>query len=111
MTEDLYRPYSQNELNELETRYLLRLGIKSKSHYVYHENCGHHYLIKENGNKFRLLENSDSRDVGTCSVCWKLRNSNKKNSSIVNDYHSDNPRKQTLESLQTLKSFYNWLYN
>ena len=64
------RPYSQKELNSGRDYFLKKLGLSSD--FVKHEKCGHFYHVKVGGNKHKELLDSDTQDIGNCSVCWKL---------------------------------------
>ena len=59
------RPYSQNELQEMRERNLVRLGIGNSM--ACHD-CGHCYFAKANGKKEERI-NSEEGDIGSCSVC------------------------------------------
>ena len=63
------RPYSQRELNFKRECLFRRLRVgKVRAH---HKRCDHFYLVKDNGRKQKEIEEK-SKDVGNCSVCWKL---------------------------------------
>ena len=109
------RPYSQNELKYLRSRNLnnLRVGY----YMVEHTACGHYYYAKKFGKKEKdLIESSDIRDVGNCSVCWKLKQSPKHlhhiAENMVNAYCNTfyEVERLTYADLDLEKCFYTWLY-
>jgi hypothetical protein len=116
---DPTRPYSQKELSIMKQRFFQQLTLDKE--YVQHEECGHQYYVKSGGVKFKQLKLPDSvgRDIGNCSVCWKLRRTPR---SIYNNadnfirlYMDEFPVLDTdyrysfyNNEIQTI--FYTWLY-
>jgi hypothetical protein len=106
------RPYSQKELADNRNRLYksLRLGKVFSTH----SDCGHTYLVKENGRKERsLLNNSESNN---CSVCWKLYRTPEtlkhKATGLIDAYTNDHKKKLLSYDLIDLETcYYTWLYN
>jgi hypothetical protein len=109
------RPYSQKELQcDIDRVFnMLRIG-KIK---VHHTKCDHFYNIKENGRKEKDFNESDSKDVGNCSVCWKFSKTPKhhktKARNLINTYQKTfrkPPEYLSYENTETQTTFYRWLY-
>ena len=109
------RPYSQNELKFLRNRTLkyLRVGY----YMVKHQECGHFYYAKKLGRKEQqLIEHPEDRDVGNCSVCWKIKRTphhiKRVAKNMVNIYCEDFKQVDRLSYvlLDLEKCFYTWLY-
>lgn len=66
------RPISQNELKYLHKKLFTELRLSDL--YVRHSKCGHIYTIKIGSKKEISIKNGNTNDVGNCSVCWKLKN-------------------------------------
>ena len=64
------RPYSQNELKF--NREKLQRDFRLSKSRALHSRCKHFYLVRVNGRKEREMIETNSNDVGNCSVCWKL---------------------------------------
>ena len=130
------RPVSQRELSALNKKNLKNL--KLGNYETYHDSSGYFYLLKKNGKKeTEAIErynkdpsnyndkNSSScsiKNIGTCSVTWKLRNTPAKlrdlAHSIVDEYcrsFKDKPLyKENLYlshyEVELTRVFYIWLY-
>jgi hypothetical protein len=114
------RPYSQKELVDLHNKNLASLGIGLNN--VFHTKCGHSYYVKIGGRKERLIkESNNNRDVGNCSVCWKMGRTppelRQYASEIINayvddkEYEMNNPNgRLEHRSIELEKAFYTWLY-
>jgi hypothetical protein len=135
------RPYSQNELREMERTNLYRLHVGEV--FASHDSCGHFYRTKHGGKKeseilgrmttqghtqsahtysdqpstYPQFANTQSDSNGErCSVCWKL-NHGYGEPELVNRYmclFSDSQNEfflLTPESVSTESEFYNWLYS
>jgi hypothetical protein len=109
------RPYSQNELtfNRDKLNRNFRLS-KSRAH---HKRCNHFYLVRVNGRKEREMIESESNDVGNCSVCWKLsktQHSLKERAlELIHHYHENfetDPKLMTHRLGELETTYYNWLY-
>jgi hypothetical protein len=113
------RPYSQKELLAIQNRLYWNLGI-SKKQYVYHTKCQHQYLVKHGGHKSRQMNKENSNvDIGNCSVCWKLRQTNPKELyhkaldfifMYNEEFTEDNPR-LTFYKISVERIYYSWLYS
>lgn len=66
------RPYSQKELHITEDR--LYKYLKLGDSVAYHSDCGHFYRVRINSKKETSIKESNGKDCGNCSVCWKLKN-------------------------------------
>lgn len=113
------RPYSQKELTSNRDFFLQKLGLSKN--YAQHSECGHTYFVKEGGNKDKELENSETADVGNCSVCWKLRQTPRKDDmkdkahNFVDLYSQEFPNspyndRLTYYGTTIERIFYIWLY-
>lgn len=111
------RPYSQIELSKNRDTFFEKFHISLE--YITHEKCGHSYYVKENSKKFRELQECDyeTRDIGNCSVCWKLRNTPhpmKKLASHFVNLYTENffNMEERLSYFDTTveRIFYIWLY-
>jgi hypothetical protein len=109
------RPYSQKELKYLRNRNLnnLRVGY----YMVEHSDCGHYYFAKKFGKKEKeLIEDPDNRDVGNCSVCWKIKQTPKHLKTIAVDMVDTycnvfyDVQRLQFSDLDLEKCFYTWLY-
>lgn len=108
-----YRPYSQNELKEIREKNLGRMHIGNTM--CFHDKCNHFYFAKKGGKKEDNVINNN--DYGSCSVCWKLRNSFETNRNSFeelideyNMYFSEKPDKWTIKLITLEKNYYKWLY-
>lgn len=111
------RPYSNDELKDMETRlfsYLKLSDIKA-----YHTKCNHFYLVKQNGRKEKeIQEQSSNKNIGNCSVCWKLKSTpeNLKDCAynLIDEFYRvftiDGDNKLTYDSFDLENVFYRWLY-
>jgi hypothetical protein len=109
------RPYSQSELKyNIDSIFRsMRLG-KIR---VHHQKCNHFYYVKENGRKEKDIKESNSNDVGNCSVCWKFNKtpSYLKNSAhnMINEYNNRcyiTPEYLSYENIDLEITFLKWLY-
>lgn len=109
------RPYSQKELSFMKQNVLRKLHLGTQM--IAHQDCGHFYYAKINGRKEKEAKESNTCDVGNCSVCWKLnrtpRRLRKNAIDLVNDYchyfATDVNYTYNLVSLEA--DYYTWLYN
>ena len=113
------RPYSKAELKEFRKNLFKKFKLSDIN--ILHTKCNHKYLIKLNGKKYLQItgdENysKDNVDVGNCSICWKIFNTESQYKRIAQDLvleykdilESDNPKNHYEIELEKL--FYNWLY-
>ena len=113
------RPYSKIELQDFRQKLKKKLKLSDIS--LLHTKCGHKYLIKLNGRKYSTItENPDysknSENIGNCSVCWKIFNTDNKYKKIAKDLAKE--YKDILDSsiefghyeIELEKLFYDWLY-
>lgn len=111
------RPYSQNELKD--QRDILYKKLRLSKIVARHEECGHFYLVKTNGKKYKqIVENNYEYIENNCSVCWKCSKTYKKDKNNVydlienymiefsKDYNNLTFRLNNLE-----EAFYTWLYS
>ncbi len=105
------RPYSQNELKDMEMVFKRHLQLSDIS--VHHPECGHSYLIKKNGLRYKkILE--DPNDIGNCSMCWKLSRTPKGLKEKVWEFielNKPEDRRRTFFHFSVFKIFYTWLYD
>ncbi len=114
------RPYSQKELSDLHDKNLSSLGIGFTN--VCHTKCGHSYYVKTGGRKERLIkESNNARDIGNCSICWKMGRTppdlRSYANDIINAYLDDkeyemNSKENRLvhRSIELERVFFTWLY-
>jgi len=109
------RPYSQDELNDMRNKLYrsLRLGEKT----AHHTRCNHFYLVKQNGRKEKEINEQNSLDVGSCSVCWKLSKTPKHfcrdAQQLVEAYSQifyQEPKYLSFDKVDVETVFYKWLY-
>lgn len=110
------RPYSQKELDYLRRRSHRRFYLGQVL--IEHANCGHFYIAKANGRKEREALETNSKNVGNCSVCWKIvktpRRLKDKARQLVEDYCNtlyEKPPYWTYGLYELENNFYTWLYN
>lgn len=109
------RPYSNKELIDIRETLFKRLRLGNTT--AYHSNCDHFYFVKENGRKEKEILKSKERDIGNCSVCWKLRKTpNKLQYKVLNlidcyckEYNNKNISINHKNVFLEL-SYYSWLY-
>ena len=108
------RPYSKLELNFLRNNLYKLLNISSKG--IKHDRCEHFYYCKKYGKKFNEISNNNN-DIGNCSVCWSIFNTDKPYKNIAKDLSKeyadifDTDRKIfTHYEIELENLFYNWLY-
>jgi hypothetical protein len=117
---NIERPYSLKELETLHLDFLKKLHIGKT--YAYHRDCDHSYLCRAGGKKEKEIIESQGKNSGNCSVCWKLRKTpqNLQNSASDLVYYYINctrnspscfnpPRTYFDFELET--DFYTWLYS
>ena len=109
------RPISSRELNTIREQLnkKLRLGnVIAK-----HKRCKHWYRVSTNGRKEKQIKDEENADSGNCSVCWKLKTTNKEVlksvHGLVNEYmnlwnNQDTTLTHYLVDLESV--FYRWLY-
>jgi hypothetical protein len=111
-----HRPYSVEELKDIRENLYQSLKLGQQS--VYHDKCNHYYLVRQNSQKEKeILESGNNRNIGNCSVCWKLNNCTKQNSDIAsslvyhytNDFHLD-PAPLSYDTVDLENMYYKWLY-
>ena len=113
------RPYSQNELNYLRknTHYKMHLSTDK----AVHPDCGHFYYVRRNSKKQREIKESGKPESGSCSVCWKLRNTPRSALGIArnlvdlyNQHFFEEQEKftspLTYDNLDIESSYYGWLF-
>ncbi len=113
-SEQIYRPISQEEIKNIRENNLRRTRISNLM--VFHENCNHFYLAKQNGKKLKQIENNEG--PGYCSVCWKIKNTPVERrdeiQNFVDNYQvnfENKPEKWTMDLVKLEKNYYNWLYS
>ena len=113
-SEQIYRPISQEEIKNIRENNLRRTRISNLM--VFHENCNHFYLAKQNGKKLKQIENNEG--PGYCSVCWKIKNTSVERrdeiQNFVDNYQvnfENKPEKWTMDLVKLEKNYYNWLYS
>ena len=109
-----HRPYSTLELEDTKNNLFNKLHLSCE--WANHEKCGHKYHVKTNGKKFNQIVEFNNRDVGNCSVCWKLSktDNNLKNTAfgIVEKYNRDvfNDDSYSYNNADIENVYYKWLY-
>lgn len=111
------RPYSQKELRATQDDILRSFRLCDTE--VHHSECRHTYFIKHNGVKHKALLESEGRDIGNCSVCWKLRQTPRDLKYKAMDF-VDLYREHFIESpesdldyfkIEVFRIYYTWLYS
>ena len=113
------RPYSKAELTDFRKN--LHKKFKLSDINIFHTKCGHKYLIKLNGKKFSIImqdknKSENNVDIGNCSVCWKIFNTDNKYKRNAIDLSRE--YKDILDftenfgyyEIELEKLFYDWLY-
>ena len=107
------RPYSQDELKHMRQKLYrkLRLGKTVARH---QQQCDHFYLVKQNGRKEKEMH--ENKNVGNCSVCWKLgktpnhlRNRARNLVCAYSDTFLQEPT-LTYTNVDMETAYYSWLY-
>jgi len=113
-SEEKYRPVSQSEIKSIRENNLRRLRLSDLM--VFHENCNHFYLAKQNGKKLKQIENNEG--PGYCSVCWKIKKTytekREETLNFVDNYQinfENKPQKWTANLIKLEKNYYSWLYS
>lgn len=116
---DPERPYSIKELEVMRQQGFRRLRIGQVL--VEHPECNHFYYAKINGKKEREMKESEGKNIGNCSVCWKIKHTpNKlKNKAydMINAYgnfYTENESGKCVISYDSVDleiDYYTWLYN
>lgn len=107
------RPYSLRELNDISSN--LHNEFKLSNVLAHHDKCNHKYYVKKNGKKEKEIKENNS--FGSCSVCWKLKNTDfsVKNiaHNLTNEYTKfiNSKNKLTYDYCDMEKMFYGWLYD
>ena len=112
---ELNRPISQFELDhKLKTN---RYSLNLSDLHAEHSNCKHLYLCKRFGKKFKeLQENNSNKDIGNCSVCWKISHTDFIQRQIAKDLAMEyyeiikNSTPFTHYETELEKFFHSWLY-
>jgi len=116
--QEAVRPYSQNELCDMETTLYDQLFI-APDMLVHHEECGHTYHVKKNGVRFKEIKalnitDDTIPDVGNCSVCWKYYKTPHDIRFLVDEfidlYNECPTTHKTYFDYQVKRIFYTWLY-
>ena len=109
------RPYSQNELTDRRSR--LYRNFRLGKNIVRHQRSGYFYRVKANGRKEREMLETDSEDVGNCSVSWKLNKTadylKDRAFDMVDNYMENFETEPTLLTYRLMnieETFYRWLY-
>ena len=115
------RPFSQKELKNRQFYNYKGHNLSNKG--VVHSRCNHYYKVKRFGQKFREIEGELARDVGNCSVCWKIRRASNHQQDLANDitisflesfypYNDVVAKKRlTFYDVELENVFYTWLYS
>jgi len=122
---ELDRPISQKELNILNKKNFKNLKLSTLE--TYHTKTKHFYLLKKGGKKekdaLKIHNNSQSyKNIGSCSVSWKLRATPEELRPLAEDivkeyervftgrplYQED--RYLTHYEVELTRIFYIWLY-
>lgn len=114
---DESRPYSHKELEVMHKSLLQRLRIGTV--YITHPECNHGYYCKSGGKKEKEAQESNGKNVGNCSVCWKFNRTPKrlKNTAknlvecYMNRLLDDFKPPKSYFCYELEADFYTWLYN
>jgi hypothetical protein len=108
------RPYSQNELKNIRLNLFQNLKI---GNLMAHHRCGHIYFVKQNGKKEKEMLEKKSKNVGKCSVCWKISKTpvelRIKACNLADEYYNvfnQNTDFFSYRKVELENSFYKWLY-
>ena len=109
------RPYSQKEL--ADRREKIYRNFRLGKHIVRHKKSGYFYRVRANGRKEREMLETNSDDVGNCSVTWKLgktpRHLKDRAMDMVEHYtecFNNEPKILTHRLVDLEETFYRWLY-
>lgn len=115
MYEEPERPYSQKEIQSLRSRTFSSMRIGETR--IEHPDCRHFYYAKKGGRKEKETLESKEKNIGKCSVCWKLHRTPRKfrndAESLVRSYCTyldSNLKHWTHYDFYIEKCFYVWLY-
>jgi len=82
-----------------------------------HGVCAHFYHAKENGKKEQRYLETEGGDLGSCSVCWKLKKSPASDrpeaQTFVDEYQlrfETAPERLTYYLIELERVYYKWLY-
>jgi len=110
------RPFSKLELKEKRNSFFYHTNLSLP--HVSHTKCGHLYLCKKFGKKFKTMKESDTTvDVGNCSVCWTIFhtdfNLKKVGGDLAKEYNDIIASKKSFThyEIELEKFFHSWLYN
>ena len=110
------RPYSQNELKYLHESLHKKLRLSKIR--AEHEHCGHYYHVLKNSRKEKEITETECKDNGNCSVCWKInKTKSKKLSELARNlvyhycstFYDENPV-LSYNNMDLETAFYSWLY-
>lgn len=113
------RPVSANEVVDSMDRLYKRFRLVPIS--AEHA-CGHTYMVRKNGRKHNDIiaaeesQETHPRDIGNCSVCWKLNNTpyvlRPAACEIVNMYQTiSNSAERSALDEHVMRVYYTWLYH
>lgn len=111
---ELNRPVSQYELDYMQKNNRLRLNLSNK--FIKHEDCKHTYLCRRFGKKFKLLQEDNlNKDIGNCSVCWRISHTEFMFKGLANDLANEYSciackSKKTHYDIELENFFHFWLY-
>ena len=112
----LDRPISKYEINYRMNKNKTKLHLSNV--YIKHETCGHCYLCKKFGKKYKEYNEykENGTDIGNCSVCWKIQHTDFMLKQIAKDlaaeYYDDvnNNEDLTHYKMELENFFHSWLY-
>lgn len=106
------RPYSNKELKYMCLSIYDEFNLSDT--FATHTKCNHTYRVKKNGKKEKDIK--ENNNYGSCSVCWKLKNTNPNIKNIacnlISEYIKFLKEKQQIsyDTCDMEKMFYGWLY-
>jgi hypothetical protein len=109
------RPYSQKEL--VDRRERLYRNFRLGDRIARHQRSGYFYRVRVNGRKEREMIETESDDVGNCSVSWKLSKTPNHLRDLALDLVENysecferEPSVLTYRLVEIEDRFYKWLY-
>lgn len=110
------RPFSAKELWQKRQKTVKRFHLGNIT--IDHPRCRHCYLAKAGGRKEQEAKASEGKNLGNCSVCWKMRKTPEHlrpaAAELVDAYINISPDRfdppASAYHVELERVFYTWLY-